>query len=287
MKKHQLIACIAMALGLILAIAGFAMAEFDLNKLDTQGPYTTQAHTFSAQDVGAIRVSNGDANISILPSSDESVHVSVTFGRDERYQVGVDAERVLAIEYVSEYKWFERLVQLSFGLADAGVKVYVPKGLMVPIALSNSTGKIAASDVSATALTLHNATGDVRVDNVAAESIDVTTSTGTLSLEQLSADRLAATTATGRIDLRQARVRELRATAGTGSVALEGVDAQDIVLSADTGNISGTLAGAQADYAIQARTGTGFSSLPQERAGGPRKLNAKTGTGAINVKFEQ
>ena len=207
----------------------------------------------------------------------------------------------------------------SFSLIGSGLKMLInrtfptvelalPADALVDLAVHTSNGSVKAQGLSALCQ-VGITTSNSRIDfqRIICKSMDLKTSNARIELERTEAktflkakasnDRIECRdvrcggemtlrTSNGHITLENARAAaRLEAVSSNGSIQAEGVDSRDVMLKTSNASIKGTLAGRQADYAIDSGTSNGSNSLPNAQSG-EKRLSVHTSNGSIRVGFE-
>ncbi len=275
MKNLTRFALRLLGLGLVLALAGFALAGFSLENLDTRAPAEQRTITpiaestdaiYPVERVTALVVADQDHSVVVRPSEDDQWRAVYYERAHGRYDAGVDNDGVFRLRYVDDRPWYER-VGVNFGDRDTDVVVYVPAGASVPMTLSTVNGGVSAEGIEAQSLAMSTTNGDISASGVrCAGEVRAETTNGAVLLTRLTAQSVFGQSVNGPINV-------------------TAVDARSSDYRTTNGGIAGSLAGAASEYTVSARTTLGHNNLTSGGSG-PRALSAESVNGGISVEFE-
>lgn len=134
-------------------------------------------------------------------------------------------------------------------------------------------------------LTVQVDAGTISISDMVCSDLVVETKTGRIDLCNITAETVTAETETGAVSMKNVACARVRATTVTGAVTFSGLCADSIVLRTTTGAVRGTIAGREADYAVEAEVGTGACNL-HEKESGEKRLEVRVVTGSVEVSFE-
>lgn len=118
-------------------------------------------------------------------------------------------------------------------------------------------------------------------------SLTATCDVGEIELDALQVQTVKLECSVGEIWITETTVEEsLSAEVDCGSIHVQWLDSMDTVLRCQTGSIDGFLVGAEEEYTIDANADWGDNSL-FSGGSGMRKLTAQTGSGSIQLSFEE
>ena len=276
MKDLTRLALRLLGLGLVLALAGFALAGFSLENLDTRGPAEQRTITpiaestdavYPVERVTALVVEDQDHSVVVRPSEDGQWRAVYYERAHGRYDAGVDNDGVFRLRYVDDRPWYERVGITYFGESGKEVLVYVPAGASVPMRLSTVNGGVSAEGIEAQSLAMSTTNGDISASGVrCAGEVRAETTNGAVLLTRLTAQSVFGQSVNGPINV-------------------TAVDARSGDYRTTNGGIAGSLAGAASEYTVSARTTLGHNNLTSGGSG-PRALSAESVNGGISVEFE-
>ncbi len=315
-------ACI-FCVGMLLSLCALGTVKFDITKLNTDKKIERISKTLSAADINTVEISVYTDNIVILPSTDDSAHISYTDTSFVTHVLNSDNGKLSLISEGNKLKWFE-YIGLNFSF-DNDVELYLPESYSGSIILRSTTGKVELSDfngiktvditsstgninlsdIEAAELYASASTGTIWVYNITADTAILSASTGSVTFSESScANSLTVSTTTGKVKLESCTIPSLKVTVTTGSIGIYAVTCEksanlssstgSITLSdlltksltakTSTGDVKGTLRGSESKYAITSSSNTGNNNLAQ-RTTGERTISIHTSTGNIHITF--
>lgn len=319
MKKTVKAAVALLIAGVVLALAGFAMAGFDFGNLNTGGALVER--TFESEsDVTKVFVAEQGANVEIVPSADGRARVTCAENEAFCYDI-TEEDGVLRVE---KRDLRGGTLGMYFGFWQEGtLTVEVPSETLLDVETDSGDIRMTGGTEGLTysIASLRSDNGDVYVENVRAgegESLEtsdaigdvqpgditVEAGSGNISVEGAQVVGLSAMTANGAVALRDIRAEGIFATARNGAIRMEGittgsltastenddvlfsgVEATELILlQTDNGDIRGQLPGEMRDYHIESETDY-ENSLPTLLDGEGIFLRAVTNNGDIDVTF--
>ncbi len=319
MKKTVKVAVALLIAGVVLALAGFAMAGFDFGNLNAGGALVER--TFEAEgDVTKVFVAEQGANVEIVPSADGRARVTCAENEAFCYDI-TEEDGVLRVE---KRDLRGGTLGMYFGFWQEGtLTVEVPSETLLDVETDSGDIRMTGGTEGLTysIASLRSDNGDVYVENVRAgegESLEtsdamgdvqpgditVETGSGNISVEGAQVVGLSAMTANGAVALRDIRAEGIFATARNGAIRMEGittgsltastenddvlfsgVEATELILlQTDNGDIRGQLPGEMRNYHIESETDYD-NSLPTLLDGEGIFLFAVTNNGDIDVTF--
>ena len=282
-------------IGSCIFVVAMSVIKWDFSALGT--PNETNAHT-PIEDFYSISVSTSTADVTLLPSEDESCRVVCIEQQKLSHSVTV-VDGVLKIEEIDTRAWYEHISIFS---RPTGITVYLPKseyeslcvrastgdvsiasGLTFgDVDISISTGDIDLEGISTGALKLNTSTGNVNVKAASCGDVSVKVSTGDARLTDVICKNLTSSGSTGNITITNTVASEiLLIDRGTGNVTFDGADALSLTVKTSTGNVRGTL---RSDKIFYASTSTGKVSVPRSTDGGSCEISTNTGDIIIEIK---
>ncbi len=272
MKKLAKYALRLLGVGIVISLAGFAMAGFNVDNLDTRGPFESKSFSPLAEQgasavdvVRAVELRDVNHAIEVVPSTDGEWRVDYYERGDEGYDVGVDGSGTLFARFVDKRPWYK---MFSFGISTINVKLvlHVPVGTSVPMALSTINGKVNIENVNMKSLTAKTTNGPITLADIECQSdASLRTTNGAINLKRLSVNAITAHTT-------------------NGPISLDAVSAQTGEYTTTNGAVRGTLTGAPEDYTVSSRTTNGRNKLT-DGGRGARTLTIRTTNGPIDVTF--
>ena len=321
MKKTAKVAVAILIAGVVLALAGFAMAGFDFGNLNTGGALVER--TFEAAgNVTKVFVAEQGANVEIVPSADGRARVTCAENEAFCYDI-TEEDGVLRVE---KRDLRGGTLGMYFGFWQEGtLTVEVPSGTLLDVETDSGDIRMTGGTEGLTysIASLRSDNGDVYVENVRAgegESLEtsdamgdvqpgditVETDNGNIAVEGAQVRGLSAMTANGAVTLRDIRADGIFTTARNDAIRMEGIvtgtltastenddirfsgveATESILLQTDKGDIRGELPGQMRDYHIESETDYD-NSLPTLLDGEGIFLRAVTNNGDIDVTFAE
>ena len=191
MKKTVKVAVAVLIVGVVVMLAGFAMAGFDLNALASGGALVSRQYEAEG-DVTELVVADRNADIVITPSEDGKVRLTCWENEEAAYDIR-EQDGMLYIEKVEQQQnglgaWFgfhqsgKLEVEVPAGVAldisndNGAVQVDGGAGISFPtvtIATDNAPIELRGAQVGA--ISLRNDNDSVTVENVTAETLNAET----------------------------------------------------------------------------------------------------------------
>ena len=301
MKKTVKVAVAVLIVGVVVMLAGFAMAGFDLNALASGGTLVSRQYEAEG-DVVELVVADHNADIVITPSEDGKARLTCWENEEAAYDIREEGGR-LHIEKIEQRQnglgaWF------GFHL-NGKLEIELPAGAHVDISNGNGAVRVDGGDgVSFPTVTIATDNGPIAVRNVSSGAVALGTDNDSVTVENMSADTLRVKTDNGSIDLNGVQADDISLRTGNDNVRMEGVEAdaleavtdngdvtfdgltvrESLSLQTDNGDIRGQLPGEMRDYHIESETDY-ENNLPALLDGEGIFLRAVTNTGDIDVTF--
>lgn len=258
MRRRMKIALVTLASGIIVLLAGFAAADFDLNNLSTGGELMARTYVSQGERVRTIYVSDLDANVEITPSTDGRARVTCEENEAFCYDI-TEEDGVLRIEKRDLREWN---LGMYFGFwPESTLTVEVPAGALLHVETESGDIHMTGSDEGPAyyIVFLYSDNGDVRLEHVhagedgdetaspRAESdamgdvqpgeITVETNTGDIAIEDADVSSLGAMTDNGAVTLRDIRAKGVLATARNDTIRMEGIATGSLTASSANGDV--------------------------------------------------
>jgi len=307
MKSNRLliVAAVFLLLGIVLGLAGFAMADFDPHVLSSGGNLQEKSY-FSSSRVTGIEVDIQNTRVKLEPSYDNKVHLTYYENDVLYYTVKESEDGRLTVTMNDQMKWYDYVFNIENVYYE--FTIAIPDNYAGDIRLKTSNGDVDISDTKAGNLTLitsnsritsENLTvaGDMKLDNsngkisvsdvIVNGGITCETSNSEISLSGSAGESISAKNSNGAIVLNNLTAREeLIAETSNSDISMDSVSAgASIVCNTSNGSIEGDIFGKLSDFTVSAKTSNGSSNLPTHMEGGDKKLELKTSCGNISVDF--
>lgn len=228
-----------------------------------------------------------DYTAELLPDSADYGETPVAIESVEFIQVPVDggAMRQFLAEEVS---WVEVSLPIQNlkveNSEDNFVYVILPEDGSIAARLEDGILRVESSTVSQTAT---NQGEYVYLYLPREMSLTAVCDVGEIEMNALQLQTIKLECSVGEIWITDTTVGEsLSAEVDCGSIHVQWLDSMDTVLHCQTGSIEGILVGSEEEYTIDANADWGDNSL-FPGGSGMRKLTAQTGSGSIQLSFEE
>lgn len=290
-----IVAASLVLLGSCLFVVTMSIIKWDFSVLGVKN--VTNEHAIS-EDFTSISVNTDTADVTFLPSEDESCRVVCVEPQKLSHSVTV-VDSVLKIEEVDSRAWYEHISIFS---RPTGITVYLPRSEYASLCVkattsdvkvasgftfegidvSVSTGDIDLEGISTGALKLSASTGKISAKSVSCTDVSVKVTTGTVCLKDVSCKSLTSSGGTGDITLTNVVASEsFSIERSTGDVKLEDCDASTLNVKTRTGDVRGTLL---TEKIFFTNTSTGKVDVPRCTSGGSCDISTTTGDIAIEIK---
>lgn len=302
MKKTVKVAVAVLIVGVVVMLAGFAMAGFDLNALASGGALVSRQYEAEG-DVTELVVADRNADIIITPSEDGKARLTCWENEEAAYDIREEGGRL----YIEKIEQRQNGLGAWFGFHLNGkLEIELPAGAHVDISNGNGAVRVDGGDgVSFPTVTIATDNGPIAVRNVSSGAVALGTDNDSVTVENMSADTLRVETDNGSIDLNGVQADDISLRTGNDNVRMEGVEAdaleavtdngdvtfdgltvrESLSLQTDNGDIRGQLPGEMRDYHIESETDY-ENNLPALLDSEGIFLRAVTNNGDIDVTFE-
>ncbi|MDD4773778.1 MAG: DUF4097 family beta strand repeat-containing protein [Eubacteriales bacterium] len=257
----------------------------------------------SAQQLGAVEISDRDTGIEIVPAGGSRLRVTY-YESEKIYYVITLTDGVLRVEKQGPAKWYDNIFDL---IQRKKLILSLPCNFTGDISAVTANAAIAAEDVTVSEMGMRTSNGAVKCGGLNVKRLVAETSNSGVILSALRAeDDIVARTSNGKVDLSRVRCASLRAVTSNGAVKLSsvnagrGIDARtsngkiafddiefetELTLTTSNGSIKGSVGGKMSDYTIRSAASNGRNNLPGHITGGDRQITATTSNGAIDIEF--
>ena len=303
MKKTVKVAVALLIAGVVLALAGFAMAGFDFGNLNTGGALVERQYEAEG-DVVELVVADRNADIVITPSEDGKARLTCWENEEAAYDIREEGGR-LYIEKIEQRQnglgaWFgfhlngKLEIELPAGAhvdisnGNGAVRVDGGDGVSFPtVTIATDNGPVDVRNVSSGAVALGTDNDSVTVENMSADTLRVETDNGSIDLNGVQADDISLRTENDNVRMDAVEADALEAVTDNGDVTFDGLTVREsLSLQTDNGDIRGQLPGEMRDYHIESETDY-ENNLPALLDGEGIFLRAVTNNGDIDVTFAE
>lgn len=304
MKKTVKVAVAVLIVGVVVMLAGFAMAGFDLNALASGGTLVSRQYEAEG-DVTELVVADRNADIIITPSEDGKVRLTCWENEEATYDIR-EQDGMLYIEKVEQQ---QNGLGAWFGFHQSGkLEVELPAGVALDISNDNGAVQVDGGDASISfptvtiatdnapielrgaqvgAISLRNDNDSVTVENVIAETLNAETDNAPITLNGVQAGTITLSTGNDNVRMESVEADALEAVTDNGDVTFGGLTVREsLSLQTDKGDIRGQLPGEMRDYHIESETDY-ENNLPALLDSEGIFLRAVTNNGDIDVTFAE
>ena len=168
MKKTVKVAVALLIAGVVLALAGFAMAGFDFGNLNTGGALVERQYEAEG-DVVELVVADRNADIVITPSEDGKARLTCWENEEAAYDIREEGGRL----YIEKIEQRQNGLGAWFGFHLNGkLEIELPAGAHVDISNGNGAVRVDGGDgVSFPTVTIATDNGPVDVRNVSSGAV--------------------------------------------------------------------------------------------------------------------
>ncbi|TCP58234.1 putative adhesin [Tumebacillus sp. BK434] len=239
--------------------------------------------TFAGEKVGSVQVQTDSADLHLLPSNDDSVHIDFTgkviqggFG-DHDYQLvaGLEGD-VLKVELRREGKF-------QIGIYDARnvrFEVRLPEKLYAQLAVTAASADLQLAGLRAEQMTVQSSSGDIQAKDLKGQKMQFISSSGDQVLQNLSGE-LVLESASGDIGLRTWSGSQAVAKASSGNLSLLDMSGP-VRAHASSGDIRLAMTALQEGLDLRTDSGDVRLALPDSAY---FKLRFNTSSGSAAVDF--
>ena len=253
MTKKSIFSLAALLVFLGILILGLSAcgAGGNLSMLNNQ-KFKTNTHEIG-EAFDTISIKSGTADISLLPSEDDTCRVVCFETARLRHEVTVE-DGTHTVKVVDTRKWYHHI---NFSLESPKLTVYLPKSEYAALTINESTGGVSlASDFCFESIDVTASTGDISILSSAENTLRVKTSTGSISLSGLSAAFVDLRASTGGVSVESIScTNALKIKTSTGSIRAKDLSVGAMELSASTGKITSASVVCAGDMSIRVDTG--------------------------------
>lgn len=201
-SRYKLIAFSMIAIGVVFAILGFSSGGKWYILKDRSGFYVPNEQTLAPQlyeldSFKNINISNGHADIEILPSDRYALEVIAFETTDVTYVV---KDNTLTVKS-NNIK--DKAMTIGFGpFRSPSIKIYVPRDASLShITIDSSFGDVDLKNMKYEQFNLNMSYGDVSFKNIHSGQTEITNAFGDMSFQQFSSGRLVVNSEYGDIDI--------------------------------------------------------------------------------------
>lgn len=283
MKMYQKIFVCILLVGLVLCVAGFAMAGFRWSNLDMGGAYESKTFT-TGETINALTIEAENADV-VLMKAENAEEFTVEYKENKTFRYDIQCSdgsfSLMAIRAKGIRRFF------NAGFTTPKIEIYLNGEAFESIRLVTKNGAVSSEvPLSADSFYAETDNGAITVKNLSvAGNATFKSDNGKVSVEKaVCGGKLYAETDNGAVSASSVSAAEIYLETDNGAVNVSAVDAETITLLTDNGSVKGSISGRQEDYLIVAKTDLGSCNLSNTSTGS-RKLTVKTDLGSIDISF--
>ncbi len=280
-----------MAVGLVLSVAGYAMGGSTAVYWDHGTPRGVTRDPVNLSVAESIQFTELDVHTSM---ADVRVVSGSAFSVDAQYETGEPGYELDGNVLRVYDSGTENIMSISgigfYGGSANKMTVTVPRDVKLErINVRGDVGDLQLRNLSASAMSAAASTGKVEMWDCSTDQLTVYADTGSVYLNNSQAVRAELKTGVGGIHLSDVEtVEALTAVSSVGSVKGSADLSGDISVRSDVGSIDLVLAQSRAQYDVDAKADIGAVKISPELTNptdAPNRLNLRSGTGSITIKF--
>lgn len=302
MKKLTIIGAIILGLGLITAFIGFALCDFNIDKLDRNGELIKKEVKYDSY-ANKIKVDLKDADIVIKKSDDDSLAFNYYENKKIKYELSNTKEEISLTQKIN-ITWFDKIFNLY--TKKITVTFYIPNSFKGELKVTDKNGDIEIYDSYANNINLTTDNGSIKLENTNSSNINLTTKNGNVKADNIEVKNEAIfKSISGEISVNNIKASNLSLETKSGSTKLNNISSSylnvntlngrinfsdlsvsvEAKLKSSNGSINGSILGDYEDYIVKASTKNGESNLTNKNSG-KISLIIETLNGNISVSFK-
>lgn len=259
-KKFLAITGIVCAVGLIIALIGFAMVGFDFVKLDLDEDYTEKVFTVSDSEISSVKVDIDLMKVKICYRQDDKNEIRITYYENNKHKPTVTTEDGTVI--LNDRKGFIINLFSTDGIFS-GIKrskletvVEIPKNnKTLKINIETSNAKITVNNLNADSLYLETSNADIDISGEFTDDVYCKTSNASINGENIKAHTVNFDTSNGSCNAETVLSHSLEFGTSNASINISSINSDSVRL--DTSNNSINLGDTIANDSFYAQTSNG------------------------------
>lgn len=199
-KKFLAITGIVCAVGLIIALIGFAMVGFDFVKLDLDEDYTEKVFTVSDSEISSVKVDIDLMKVKVCYRQDDKNEIRITYYENNKHKPTVATEDG-QVTLKDKTDFFSNLfntgmVNIKRGKLETIVEI--PKNnKTLKINIETSNAKITVNNLNADSLYLETSNADIDISGEFTDDVYCKTSNASINGENIKAHTVNFDTSNG------------------------------------------------------------------------------------------
>lgn len=270
--------------GVTVAAAGFNWDKFTLTE-ENFTEYTTDFDAAESLAIGDLGKLSAWYEIYLVPSEDESIHVTYYAINGEGFKANVKGDTLMLMPQVEKGD-FRRYIHF-FDVRPMSMTIAIPAGV------KNLDLRCEVGDVTCTDMTFDGDftyTGDASsliLDRVKiGGTLHVESDTSSVAISETEAKAFNIDVDCGYIQFEHTTAQDMNIRSDLSDFEFTGIAIErSMRVYADCGNVRGTIDGAEEDFTITSSTDMGNTNLPQNSGSGAKRLDVYTDMGDINISF--
>lgn len=282
----NLILCIILTTGVIIAAIGFSMgAGADYKKLLN---LTNIEAVMPAEGVATLNIDVAYADLEISASNDSEDFEIYAENIPRSYLKYSCSNNILSLKY-SFNKWYE-VSSVPIMLKSPGkIKIVVPAAVLLQdIQIRSGINALSVNYLTAENVYIDCGAGQNELNSINADFIDINGSSGDTSATNLSCRKLLFNGSSGDTNISNFSTKKAVFNTGTGSAVLSGIIDGNSTIKSGIGDIDAQFFGSVNDYHIKLLKGdvniNGKKTSGTDK--GKHEMNITSGMGDINIKFK-
>ena len=227
MKKGIIIALIV---GCLLMIVGICVSKFNFNEIfnsineANMINYEKKEYIPKSNDISTIYINTSNEDVIILPSDEETIKITY-YEEDKKTYTIDDGNGTLSMTVNQTYHF----LNFNFGFTpiDTGIKIYVPKDLIVVYDINTSNSKIEINSLEAKDIKFDTSNGKISLDKIISDTINLKTSNSKIDLNEVKANVINGNTNNGKLDLNNINCLKLDFKTSNSNAYIKNVKSPD------------------------------------------------------------
>ena len=257
-KKFLAITGIVCAVGLIIALIGFAMVGFDFVKLDLDEDYTEKVFTVSDSEISSVKVDIDLMKVKVCYRQDDKNEIRITYYENNKHKPTVATEDG-QVTLKDKTDFFSNLfntgmVNIKRGKLETIVEI--PKNnKTLKINIETSNAKITVNNLNADSLYLETSNADIDISGEFTDDVYCKTSNASINGENIKAHTVNFDTSNGSCNAETVVSHSLEFVTSNASINISSINSDSVRL--DTSNNSINLGDTIANDSFYAQTSNG------------------------------
>lgn len=257
-KKFLAITGIACAVGLIIALIGFAMVGFNFAKLDLDEDYTEKIFTVVDSEISSIKVYTNLMKVKVCYRQDDKNEIRITYYENNKHKPTINNEDGKII--LNDKTDF---LNNLFSSGMVGIKrskletvIEIPKNnKILKINVETSNAKITANNITTDSIYLKTSNASIDISGEFTDEVYCETSNASINGENIKAHTISFDTSNASCNAKDIISKNLDVNTSNASINISNINSNDVRL--ETSNSSVNLDDAIAKDSFYAQTSNG------------------------------